>query len=75
MALPGTLPENTGHPTRDKTHARWRDSVLVGPQTAGLPTVHNEDESGPGAMATPRSGGSDSTGGAVDYHRSQRPKK
>jgi hypothetical protein len=39
-----TLPQNTGHPTRDTTHDKWRNSILVGPQTAGIPTVHNADE-------------------------------
>lgn len=76
-----TLPQNTGHPTRDETHERWRHSVLVGPQTAGLPTIHNEDEwardgdaLGSDNHMVPNSGGEDRTGGAIEYHRSQRRK-
>jgi hypothetical protein len=73
-----TLPQNTGHPTRDTTHGKWRNSVLVGPQTAGLPTVHNEDEwardgdllSSNEDMVPPTA--QDRTGGVLGYHRSQR---
>jgi len=74
-----TLPQNTGHPARDTTAEKWRNSVLVGPQTAGIPTVHNEDEwsrdgdaLGSNDDMVPNSGGQDRTGGAVEYHRSQR---
>lgn len=74
-----TLPQNTGHPVRDETYDKWRHSVLVGPQTAGIPTVHNEDEwardndeLGSNDDMVPNSGGQDQSGGAVNYHRSQR---
>ncbi len=75
-----TLPQNTGHPVRNDTAAHWRNSVLVGPQTAGLPTVHNEDEwasdgdgiGSDGFMQPPTA--YDRTGGAVEYHKSQRRK-
>jgi hypothetical protein len=78
----GTTPQNIGHPTRDVTHTKWRNSILVGPQTAGLPTVHNEDEwAQPGdvlgsdnAMQPPATE-TDFTGGALDYHKTQRRKK
>lgn len=76
-----TLPQNTGHPVPDNTPAYfWRNSVLVGPQTAGIPTVHNEDE---GARESTPFGSDnymnpklpeDRTGGAIEYHRSQRRK-
>lgn len=78
---PQTTPQNTGHPTRDETHKKWRNSVLVGPQTAGLPTVHNEDEwardddplpSNQDMVPRKASDGTDFTGGALDYHNSQR---
>jgi len=76
-----SLPQNTGHPKRDKTSDHWRNSVLVGPQTAGIPTIHNEDEfytdadrlGSDRSMDVPTDSG-DMTGGAVDYHRSQRRK-
>ncbi len=74
-----TLPQNTGHPTRDETHRKWRNSILVGPQTAGLPTIHNEDEWTRDSDQLPSNndmvppaGGHDDTGGALDYHQSQR---
>ena len=74
-----TLPQNTNTPTRDETHKKWRNSVLVGPQTAGLPTVHNEDEwardsdeLGSNDDMVPGLVRSDLTGGALDYHKSQR---
>ncbi len=75
-----TLPQNTGHPTRDETHKKWRNSVLVGPQTAGIPTVHNADEwardsdqlSSDNDMVPRSKRSGDVTGGAVDYHQSQR---
>jgi hypothetical protein len=72
--------QNAGHPKRDKTSDFWRDSVLVGPQTAGIPTVHNEDEwmqdsdtlrSG---VNVPGGTGTDITGGALDFHATQRRK-
>lgn len=76
---PETLPQNTGHPVRSTVHDKWRNSVLVGPQTAGIPTVHNEDEwsrdsselASNNDMVPPHH---DETGGALDYHRSQRRK-
>jgi len=75
----GTLPQNTGHPKRDQTSDPWRNSILVGPQTAGIPTIQNEDEWYTDAdnlvadrwMEVP-SGRTDMTGGAVDYNRKQR---
>jgi hypothetical protein len=73
-----TLPQNTNTPTRDETHVKWRHSVLVGPQTAGLPTVHNNDEwardddaLGSNDDLVPNTA-TDKTGGALGYHRSQR---
>jgi len=76
-----TLPQNTGHPTRDTTAEKWRNSILVGPQTAGIPTVHNNDEWARDSDElvsnddmVPNSGGEDRTGGAMEYHRSQRRK-
>ena len=77
---PDTLPQNTGHPSPDRTHTLWRNSILVGPQTAGIPTVHNEDEGafesatfGSDSNFQPAPGtGTDPTGGALDYHRTQR---
>jgi hypothetical protein len=73
-----TLPQNTGHPVRDETHRKWRNSILVGPQTAGIPTVHNLDEwardsdvLGSDDAMQPKKPW-DQTGGALDYHRSQR---
>lgn len=74
-----TTPQNSGHPSRDETHKKWRNSILVGPQTAGLPTVHNEDEwardsdvlGSDSAMEQPTAH-VDFTGGAMDYHKSQR---
>lgn len=74
-----TLPQNTGNPVRDETHHKWRNSILVGPQTAGIPTVHNEDEwardgdqlSSNDDMV-PRTTAEDRTGGVLGYHRSQR---
>lgn len=72
------LPQDTGHSTRDATHRKWRNSILVGPQTAGLPTVHNEDEWARDAdvlgsdNAMQHRPVNDKTGGALDYHRSQR---
>jgi hypothetical protein len=73
-----TLPQNTNTPTRDETHTKWRHSVLVGPQTAGIPTVHNNDEwsrdddplGGNDDMVPGMT--NDKTGGALGYHRSQR---
>ena len=84
--LPNGTPQPTqgiGHPTRDDTHRKWRNSVLVGPQTAGLPTVHNEDEwardsdvlSSNMDLVPPVPDDSnlqDFTGGAIIYHNSQR---
>jgi hypothetical protein len=76
-----TLPQNTNFPVRDETHTKWRHSVLVGPQTAGLPTVHNNDEwyrdsdvFGGNEDMVPPNRGSEETGGALSYHRSQRRK-
>ena len=76
-----TLPQNTNNPVRDQTYDKWRNSVLVGPQTAGIPTVHNEDEwyKDSDELASnqdmvPHIGKDDCTGGALDYHRSQRRK-
>jgi hypothetical protein len=74
-----TLPQNTGHPTRDTTHDKWRNSVLVGPQTAGIPTVHNADDWARDGDQLPSNDDMvprhvDETGGAVDYHLSQRGK-
>lgn len=75
-----TLPQNTGHPTRSDVHDKWRNSILVGPQTAGLPTVHNEDEWARDGDLLPSSNDMvprnaiDRTGGAVEYHQSQRRK-
>lgn len=76
-----TLPQNTGHPVPFTPADRWRHSVLVGPQTAGIPTVHNEDQWTKDSDSwagnddnVPGSGGQDRTGGAVEYHRSQRRK-
>jgi hypothetical protein len=75
-----TLPQNTGHPTRSTVHDKWRNSVLVGPQTAGLPTVHNEDEWARDGDQLPSNNDMvppttpDESGGAMDYHRSQRRK-
>jgi len=75
-----TLPQNTGNPTRDTTADKWRNSILVGPQTAGIPTVHNNDE---WARDSDALGSNDDmvpklpydrTGGAVEYNRSQRRK-
>jgi hypothetical protein len=74
-----TLPQNTGHPVPVTPAEMWKNSILVGPQTAGIPTVHNEDswtrdssvlESNDDMV--PGSGGQERTGGAVEYHRSQR---
>lgn len=74
-----TTPQNSGHPTPNDVHTFWRNSVLVGPQTAGIPTVHNEDEGahesatfGSDSHFQPPTRGSDDTGGALEYHRSQR---
>ena len=79
---PETTPQSTGHPTRDETHKKWRNSILVGPQTAGLPTVHNEDEWARDGDPLPSNNdmvprnqgnfGVDQTGGALDYHNSER---
>lgn len=75
--MPNT-PQEAGHKSPDKTHTLWRNSILVGPQTAGIPTVHNEDE---GAHENERFGSDnnfqppnadDPTGGVLGYHRSQR---
>jgi hypothetical protein len=71
--------QNAGKPSPDKTRDFWRNSCLVGPQTAGIPTAHNEDElssddavmASDNLMAIPSDSG-DMTGGAVDYHKSQR---
>jgi hypothetical protein len=71
--------QNAGNPTRDRTAAQWRNSILVGPQTAGIPTIHNEDElvfdsdsvTGDRAFDVP-SASTDYTGGAVEYLKSQR---
>jgi hypothetical protein len=74
-----TTPQNSGHPKRDKTSDHWRNSILVGPQTAGIPTVHNNDEwytdgdpIGSDDLMQPRAMEVDNTGGAVAYHKSQR---
>jgi hypothetical protein len=70
-----TTPQNSGHATPDRTHTFWRNSILVGPQTAGLPTVHNEDEDAGGSdrqLEHPTR--IDLTGGALGYHQSQRRK-
>ena len=79
MATKANYPaQNAGNPKKDKTSDHWRNSILVGPQTAGIPTVHNEDE-WPGEIGSdsylnvPR-GSSDRTGGAVDYLNSERRK-
>ena len=75
-----TLPQNTGHPKRDSTSDKWRNSVLVGPQTAGLPTVHNEDEWARDNDQLPSNDDMvpkdtlDESGGVLGYHRSQRRK-
>jgi hypothetical protein len=75
---PETLPQNTGHPKRDSTSDKWRNSVLVGPQTAGIKTVHNEDEWAYDSDQLPSNddmvpkSGIDYTGGAIGYHKSQR---
>ena len=75
-----TLPQNTGNEVRNDVWDHWRNSVLVGPQTAGIPTVHNEDE---WAKDSDEIGSDDfmqptlpqdRTGGAVQYLRSQRRK-
>lgn len=74
--------QNAGHPKRDKTSDHWRNSILVGPQTAGIPTVHNEDEwsSDEDAIRSddrldlPQGNGTDPTGGALDYFDTQRRK-
>ena len=69
--------QNAGHPKRDRTTDFWRNSVLVGPQTAGLPTVHNEDEWYTDSDALPSNEdmvppiGNDKSG-ALEYHRTQR---
>ncbi len=75
-----TLPQNTGHPTRDTTHDKWRNSILVGPQTAGIPTVHNSDDwARDGDQLdsnddmVPRATLEES-GGVLGYHNSQRRK-
>ena len=76
-----TTPQNSGHPTRSTVHTKWRNSILVGPQTAGIPTVHNEDEwardddflpSNNDMVPSTGPNDKDRTGGALDYHRSQR---
>jgi hypothetical protein len=73
-----TLPQNTGHPTRSTVHDKWRNSVLVGPQTAGIPTVHNEDEWARDSDSLPSNNDmvppttTDFTGGALGYHATQR---
>ena len=41
---PETLPQNTGHSVPETPAHKWRNSVMLGPQTAALPTVHNEDD-------------------------------
>lgn len=76
--LPTSVPQSIGHPTPNDVHKHWRNSILVGPQTAGIPTVHNEDELGfeNGVIGTdsnmqPRRS-EDRTGGALAYHKSQR---
>jgi hypothetical protein len=76
---PETLPQNTGTPTRSTVHDKWRNSVLVGPQTAGLPTVHNADEWARDGDQLPSNNDmvphtppEDRTGGVLEYHRSQR---
>jgi hypothetical protein len=77
--MPDT-PQNVGHRKRDRTSDLWRNSVLVGPQTAGIPTVHNEDEwardgdplPSSSDLGVPTGTGTDITGGALDYHDSQR---
>ena len=75
-----TLPQNTGHPVRSTVHEKWRNSILVGPQTAGLPTVHNEDEWAHDGDPLPSNNdmvppdSHDDTGGVLAYHRSQRRK-
>jgi hypothetical protein len=75
-----TLPQNTGHPVPSTPADKWRDSVLVGPQTAGIPTVHNEDSWVRDSDALPSSDDmvpgmtNDKTGGALGYHRSERRK-
>jgi hypothetical protein len=77
---PETLPQNTGHPTRSTVHDKWRNSILVGPQTAGIPTVHNSDEWTRDGDQLPSNNdmvpgiSTDYTGGALDYHKSQRRK-
>lgn len=77
---PETLPQNTGHPARPNPRDMWRNSVLVGPQTAGIPTVHNEDEWARDSDQLPSNNdmvpgrGGDESGGALDYHQSQRRK-
>lgn len=75
---PETLPQNTGQPTRSTVHDKWRNSVLVGPQTAGIPTVHNADEWARDGDQLNSSNdmvphtAEDRTGGVLEYHRSQR---
>jgi hypothetical protein len=76
---PETLPQNTGHPVPKTPAEQWRNSVLVGPQTAGIPTVHNEDEWAtegelPSNNDMVPSNDHDLTGGVLGYHRSQRRK-
>lgn len=77
---PETLPQNTGYPTRDRTADKWRNSILVGPQTAGIDTVHNRDEWARDDDQLPSNDdmvppiAQDRTGGALEYHRSQRRK-
>ena len=72
--------QNAGNPTRDRTAAHWRNSILVGPQTAGIPTVHNEDEwvfDGDSIASDDHIAGHhkvDVTGGAIEYLNSQRRK-
>jgi hypothetical protein len=78
MPNDNNTPQSSGHRTRATVADHWRNSVLVGPQTAGLPTVHNEDEwAGDGDRIgsddkMQPAPGHDLTGGALDYHRSQR---
>ena len=73
----GSLPQNTGEPTPNPTPRVWQNSILVGPQTAGIPVVHDEAGDVVGSdswMGIPTKGG-DMTGGAIDYLHSQRRKR
>lgn len=70
-----TLPQNTGDPTPNPTPRVWQNSILVGPQTAGIPITHNEEGNVVGSddyLGIPVT--NDKTGGAVSYFRSQRRK-